>query len=109
MFGISFAVFELILIVLDDVDLFELNDHGQASYSLVEEVGDLKGPVETVQRAAQVQVLESLLSEEAIAENADGDGSVSALLVGFVDLKLLLQLHTILDGRPECYILYFLG
>ena len=73
----------------------------------MEEVGDLQGPIETVQRTAQVQVLESLLSEEAVAENADSDGSVSAFLVGFVDFELLLQLHTVLDGRPESYIIYF--
>jgi hypothetical protein len=109
LFGIGLAIFKLLLIVLDDVDLFELYDHGQASYSLVEEVGDLQGPVETVQRAAQVQVLESLLSEEAVAQNADGDGSVSAFLVRFVDLQLLLQLYTILDGRPESPTMYFLG
>jgi hypothetical protein len=109
LFSIGLTVLEFFFIVLNDMNLFELDDHGKSGNSLVEEVGNLESPVEAVEGAAEVEILESLLSEEAVAEDPDGNGSVSSLLVGFVDLQLLLELNSILDFGPKSYIKYFLA
>jgi hypothetical protein len=63
----------------------------------MKEVGNLKCPIEAVERAAEVEVLESFLSEQSIAEDPDCYGSVPPLLIGFVNLKLLLELHSVLN------------
>lgn len=65
----------------------------------MQEIGDLKCPVEAVERASEIEILESLLPEQSIAEDPQRDGSVPPLLVGFVDLQFLLKLYAVLDGR----------
>jgi len=75
----------------------------------VKEIGDLECPVEAVEGAAEVEVLESFLAEQSIAQNSDGYCPVPPFLVGFVDLQPLLQLHSVLNCRSASYFAYFLG
>lgn len=49
------------------MDLIELDDHGQAGDSPVKNSSNLKSPVEAVEGAAEIEILESLLSKETIA------------------------------------------
>jgi hypothetical protein len=75
------------------LNLLELDDHGKSGNSLVEEVGNLESLIEAVEGAAEVEILESLFSKKAVAEDTDGHGFVSSRLVGLVDLQLLLELN----------------
>ena len=91
------------------MDLIELDDHGQAGYSSVQKGGNLECPVEAVEGAAEIEVLESLLSEESIAEDPESDGSISPFFVGFVDLQSLFEFDSVLDNRSAWLHLYLLG
>lgn len=63
----------------------------------MEEVSNLKRPIEAVERAADIEVLESLLAEESILKDSQCSSTVPSLLIGFVDLKSLLELNAIFN------------
>ena len=74
----------------------------------MQETCDLKSPIEAVQGTTQVEILESLLSEQSITQYSDSCGSVSSLLVGLVDLKSFLKFNSVLDNSAYLNI-YFLS
>ena len=64
---------------------------------LMEEIGDLKSPIEAVERTAHIEVLEALLAEKSILKDSQCSSTVPSLLVGFVDFESLLELNAILN------------
>jgi hypothetical protein len=75
----------------------ELDDHGKASDTSVDGVGNFQAIVEAVEGTAEVKVLVSFLTEKTITEDSHGDGLVSAFGVGLVDLDFLFQLDSVVD------------
>jgi hypothetical protein len=67
----------------------------------MENGGDLESPVEAVEGAAEIEVLESFLSEESETEDPHRDGSVPPFLVGFVDFESFLEFDAILHNRSR--------
>ena len=54
---------EFFCIVLQDLDGFEADDHGESGNSLMNGVGDFQREVETVEGACKIEILVSLLAE----------------------------------------------
>lgn len=85
-FDVDFGVFFLSVgfsfkgfgVIFDDMCLFESDDHGEAGDSSVDGVGDFQSIVETVEGAAEVEVLVSFLTEQSVTEDSHSDGLVSS-------------------------------
>jgi hypothetical protein len=50
------------------MNFFEFDDHCQAGHSSVQKCGYLQSPVEAVEGAAQIEVLETFLTKQTIAQ-----------------------------------------
>lgn len=79
------------------MDLIKFDDHCQTRDVLMEKIGNLKCPIEAVKGAADIEVLESFLAKESVLKNSQCGSAVPSLLIGFVDLKSLLEFNSIFN------------
>ena len=63
------------------MNLIKLDDHSKTCNSTMQETSNLKSPIETIKRTTQIEILESFLSEQAIAQYPQSNGSVPSFFV----------------------------
>ena len=100
-FGILLAIvvfpLEFLCIVLEDIDILELDDHGKSGNFLMHVIGDPEGVIEVVEGAHQIEVLVSHFAEQAISEDSDCLSLDAVVAVGLVDFDSFFHFHSVGD------------